>query len=269
RFASADSIVPDPANPQSYNRYSYVLNRVLNFTDPTGHRECGAFDGCSGEALPALPLPTAHLPPYFIPDMPPFDIFPVNLSNISGVQGFGPTQISYDHRQGTSDEWYRQLGNIHSGIDIPLETGTDLVALGEGTIRCMGVDCGLSNNNDGADGLGIAIYYPSCDCVVYYVHLETISVEGGDVTKGQVIGTSGESRHGYAHLHFELRPYEGSATWYNPLYFFTPDILSKANLSFTQYRNFYNEWSFYGYTSKQNGEFGKYWIGTLPRYWID
>ena len=37
RMASPDSIVPDPANPQSFNRYSYVNNRPLNFTDPTGH----------------------------------------------------------------------------------------------------------------------------------------------------------------------------------------------------------------------------------------
>ncbi len=42
RFASADSIVPDPANPQSFNRYSYVLNSPLNFTDPSGHRTCSA-----------------------------------------------------------------------------------------------------------------------------------------------------------------------------------------------------------------------------------
>ena len=42
RFASADTIIPNPMNPQSLNRYSYVLNRPLNFSDPTGHRECGA-----------------------------------------------------------------------------------------------------------------------------------------------------------------------------------------------------------------------------------
>jgi RHS repeat-associated protein len=37
RFASADSMVPSPENPQSLNRYSYVLNSPLNFTDPSGH----------------------------------------------------------------------------------------------------------------------------------------------------------------------------------------------------------------------------------------
>jgi RHS repeat-associated protein len=39
RWLSPDTIVPDPANPQSLNRYSYVNNRPLNFTDPTGHFE--------------------------------------------------------------------------------------------------------------------------------------------------------------------------------------------------------------------------------------
>ena len=42
RFISADTIVPEPGNPQSHNRYSYVLNSPLNFTDPTGNREIGA-----------------------------------------------------------------------------------------------------------------------------------------------------------------------------------------------------------------------------------
>jgi hypothetical protein len=33
--------VPNPANPQSYNRYSYVRNSPLNRIDPTGHVDCG------------------------------------------------------------------------------------------------------------------------------------------------------------------------------------------------------------------------------------
>ena len=37
RFASADTIVPNPANPQAYNRYSYVENNPLAFKDPSGH----------------------------------------------------------------------------------------------------------------------------------------------------------------------------------------------------------------------------------------
>ncbi len=37
RFASADTIVPDPANPQNYNRYSYVNNNPMGYVDSSGH----------------------------------------------------------------------------------------------------------------------------------------------------------------------------------------------------------------------------------------
>ncbi|MBP6882460.1 MAG: VCBS repeat-containing protein [Candidatus Levybacteria bacterium] len=37
RFLSADPFVQQPDNTQSYNRYSYVLNSPLSYTDPTGH----------------------------------------------------------------------------------------------------------------------------------------------------------------------------------------------------------------------------------------
>ncbi|MEW6033452.1 MAG: RHS repeat-associated core domain-containing protein [Chloroflexota bacterium] len=37
RFVSPDTIVPDPANPQALNRYTYVYNNPLKYTDPSGH----------------------------------------------------------------------------------------------------------------------------------------------------------------------------------------------------------------------------------------
>jgi len=37
RFVQADSIVPSPGNPQALNRYSYVYNNPLRYTDSTGH----------------------------------------------------------------------------------------------------------------------------------------------------------------------------------------------------------------------------------------
>ncbi len=36
RFMSADPLVQAPFDPQSYNRYGYVLNNPLSFTDPSG-----------------------------------------------------------------------------------------------------------------------------------------------------------------------------------------------------------------------------------------
>lgn len=41
RFISADPFIPDPLDTQSYNRYSYVNNRALSFTDPSGFHPCG------------------------------------------------------------------------------------------------------------------------------------------------------------------------------------------------------------------------------------
>jgi RHS repeat-associated protein/uncharacterized repeat protein (TIGR01451 family) len=68
RFLSADSIVPGYANPQNLNRFSYVDNNPLRYTDPTGHRACGdgeEFD-CNGNRQdpnqnphpPKLPKPS-------------------------------------------------------------------------------------------------------------------------------------------------------------------------------------------------------------------
>jgi len=37
RFVSADTLVPSAGNPQSLNRYAYVLNNPVKYADPTGH----------------------------------------------------------------------------------------------------------------------------------------------------------------------------------------------------------------------------------------
>ncbi|MGH2536542.1 MAG: RHS repeat-associated core domain-containing protein, partial [Candidatus Promineifilaceae bacterium] len=47
RFASADTLVPDPQNPQSYNRFSYAFNNPVKYRDPTGH--CGAEAAASAD----------------------------------------------------------------------------------------------------------------------------------------------------------------------------------------------------------------------------
>ena len=50
RFISPDTIVPAPGNPQALNRYSYVLNNPLRYTDPTGRApanpDCAGIPDC-------------------------------------------------------------------------------------------------------------------------------------------------------------------------------------------------------------------------------
>jgi RHS repeat-associated protein len=36
RFISPDTVIPNPSNPQCFNRYSYCLNNPLKYTDPSG-----------------------------------------------------------------------------------------------------------------------------------------------------------------------------------------------------------------------------------------
>lgn len=56
RMASPDPTVPDPGNTQSFNRYSYVNNNPLTFTDPSGYGACGP------SAIPAAGTPPADGP---------------------------------------------------------------------------------------------------------------------------------------------------------------------------------------------------------------
>jgi len=49
RFLCADSIVPNPGDPASFDRYSYVRNSPLKYVDPSGHRHCTAREAATGD----------------------------------------------------------------------------------------------------------------------------------------------------------------------------------------------------------------------------
>jgi RHS repeat-associated protein len=48
RFLSPDPDVQDSTDPQNYNRYSYVLNNPLRYSDPTGYNILGEILGGIG-----------------------------------------------------------------------------------------------------------------------------------------------------------------------------------------------------------------------------
>jgi RHS repeat-associated protein len=55
RFLSADTIVPRPHDPQSWNRFSYTRNNPLKYTDPTGHHFDPFGDEAGGGRGPDIP----------------------------------------------------------------------------------------------------------------------------------------------------------------------------------------------------------------------
>ena len=66
RFLTPDIYLPDPLSSQSYNRYSYVANNPLRYTDPTGFLPSRADHKAKGSAQPdggtAAPAPAPMHP---------------------------------------------------------------------------------------------------------------------------------------------------------------------------------------------------------------
>jgi RHS repeat-associated protein len=63
RFVSADTVGFEPGNPQDLNRFGYVRNNPVKYTDPTGHMVgCGAGDDTCGAAPSYVPAPPSEPP---------------------------------------------------------------------------------------------------------------------------------------------------------------------------------------------------------------
>ena len=60
RFTSPDTIVPNPAYPQSLNRYSYCLNNPLRWIDPSGHENEGLNPSLNPDIDPATGINWGH-----------------------------------------------------------------------------------------------------------------------------------------------------------------------------------------------------------------
>ncbi len=104
RFLSADPILQDPMNGQSYNRYTYVLNNPTNLTDPTGFE---TFGGCKDSG------PNSFTCPLGIPNPDKKDEKPTSEDAAKSQQTTDSSGVDKENPKGTNRE---TLGKSASDI---------------------------------------------------------------------------------------------------------------------------------------------------------
>jgi RHS repeat-associated protein len=131
RFLTADPLIPDPFSSQSFNRYSYVSNNPLSYSDPSGYREengqrdeqekvngwvdefgneykmvrfgnppCPFPPDCRQNGIPIPPMPLPYPEPElpdigfrFIPALPDIGI---QMTGLHGYQNISYSQYMFD-----------------------------------------------------------------------------------------------------------------------------------------------------------------------------
>lgn len=123
RFLNADPIISNPLSSQRLNRYSYVLNRPQNLTDPSGMSPEGEGDAGGGSCWSAqgtCPPPTSDVEYEPIPE--PTGSYSTSTGSASSVTS-GDGQSGAAHSGGSAADHLRTLGqgNIDSDDLSPVQ----------------------------------------------------------------------------------------------------------------------------------------------------
>jgi RHS repeat-associated protein/uncharacterized repeat protein (TIGR01451 family) len=136
RFTQADTIVPEPGNPQALNRYAYVLNNPVRYTDPTGHVFCNECTGGGGASQPTPQPRPAPTPPRPVPTgtpVPISDTVPQPKGSLAAsVARFDTFRYVY------VDAMWRRVSRTQRGITSGIGVSFDLAA-GVGATAAMGI----------------------------------------------------------------------------------------------------------------------------------
>jgi hypothetical protein len=113
------------------------------------------------------------------------------------------------------DDWYSAGQRLHFGLDLSMPCGTELVAIGDGTVLFVD-DLGF-----GSGPHNLLLRHDAAGVVSLYGHLlERPALNPGDaVAQGQVVGRSGDpdvTCDSRPHLHLEIRSLDYFVA-YNPL----------------------------------------------------
>jgi RHS repeat-associated protein len=233
RFVSADTVVPEAGNPQDWNRYAFVRNNPLAYTDPTGHVPSPPYpmwpqrkklapklvmrpvrlshpDDTSGYSAPVMPTPTT---------MPMPTVTPAPMPE-SGVDWVSPLDdpIKYWNGYGYYD-WgcnidgscgcapYQQPEVEHPDYDCPLcfHNGWDMTSA---TTNVYAMGDGIVKSSSSANRLDISHVVNGVEIEVQYTHVQydqEILSSGTAVQAGQLLGNWGAYGTGFGHFHWSVK----------------------------------------------------------------
>jgi RHS repeat-associated protein len=230
RFVQADTIVPNPGQPMSWDRYMYVLGNPLKYVDPTGYTSA-----CwQSYSDPECKKEDNWHPLHFIK-------LPVNLKNITWIQWFGGTKFAKNDGDAWNYDGYCQ--GYHCGLDIGTEEWGESVHAG-----VNGIVVGAWGTDNPAEVFGpYRVDIQVGDYRLIYGHLDgNLQVMVGDIVSPDTIlagvgNPSGDPKLTNTHLHLEIRsPYSingwmGEKLISNPLmYMNEKTIAGLVNISLVQ-----------------------------------
>jgi RHS repeat-associated protein len=208
-WTQPDTIIPDPYNPQDWDRYSYVSNNSVNRTDPSGHKACDDWgnDGRCTIFAPSRVLTPAQIMLGLLKKNSPT----ANGANLTTKVGDPNTMRTTTNMSAEQVQDYVGKNGIHPGVDLNYgvnSEGGNLYAIADGTVVYVGEPA-----NGSAPGYIIVIKH-TVEGVNYYsvyFHISTdtnlgtpLSV-GTQVKAGDVVAQMGRSGTNEVHLHFEVR----------------------------------------------------------------
>ena len=120
-----DTIIPDPSNPQAWNRYSYVLNNPILYTDPTGHKLCDG-KGTGGSCDEANPDDLLNW-------------YDINTSGLSKKQKWDLADAATQADKKLSTSGYGTFQSRFGEINVSKDASRDNCETVQSTITCGSV----------------------------------------------------------------------------------------------------------------------------------